>query len=82
MKDAQLLERIVFDPKVMVGKPIVSGTRLTVEFILGLLGRGATIEDILAEYTSLTQEDIQACFLFANKSLANTSFMPLVSKTS
>ncbi len=82
MKDAQLLERIVFDPKVMVGKPIVRGTRLTVEFILGLLGRGATIEDILAEYTSLTQEDIQACFLFANKSLENTSFMPLVSKTS
>ena len=69
-------------PKVMVGKPIVRGTRLTVEYILGLLGRGATIEDILAEYTSLTQEDIQACFLFANKSLANTSFMPLVSKTS
>lgn len=82
MTDEQLLERIDFDPKVMVGKPVIKGTRLTVEFILGLLAHGATIEEVLGEYTGLTQEDIRACFLFANKSLENTSFMPLVGKTS
>ena len=59
--DEQLLERIVVDPKVMVGKPIIKGTRLTVEYILGLLAHGTTIEEILDEYVSLTPQDIQAC---------------------
>lgn len=75
MKDQQLLERITFDPKVMTGKPIIRGTRLTVEFILNLLAHGATFPEILAEYEGLTQEDIQACLLFAAHSLENTSFM-------
>ncbi len=77
MKDEQLLERITIDPKVMVGKPIIKGTRLTVEFILNLLAHGATVAEILGEYKGLTQEDIQACLLFATKSLESTAFMPL-----
>jgi uncharacterized protein (DUF433 family) len=77
MTDQQLLERISLDPKVMVGKPVIKGTRLTVEFILNLLAHGATVAEILDEYEGLTQEDIQACFLFATKSLENTTFMPL-----
>jgi uncharacterized protein (DUF433 family) len=77
MTDQQLIERITLNPKVMVGKPVIKGTRLTVEYILNLLARGATVEDILEEYEGLTQEDIQACFLFATKSLENTTFMPL-----
>lgn len=77
MKDAQLLERITFDPKIMVGKPVIKGTRLTVEYILNLLAHGATIQEILQEYEGLTQEDIQACLLFATKSLESTAFMPL-----
>ena len=60
----------------MVGKPIVKGTRLTVEFILNLLAHGAISAEILKEYESLTQEDIQACILFATKSLEDTTFMP------
>jgi len=77
MIDQELLERITLNPKVMVGKPVIKGTRLTVEYILNLLAHGATPEEILAEYEGLTHEDIQACFLFATKSLGNTDFMPL-----
>ncbi len=80
MKEEQLLERIVLNPKVMAGKPIIRGTRLAVEFILNLLARGATENEILDEYKSLTYEDIQACFLFVTKSLKNTEFMPLMAE--
>ena len=76
-KDEQLLERITLNPKVMVGKPVVKGTRLTVEYILNLLADGATVTEILGEYDGLTQEDIQACLLFATRSLEYTAFMPL-----
>jgi uncharacterized protein (DUF433 family) len=77
MKDQQLLERITLNPKVMVGKPIIRGTRLTVEYILNLLAHGATVSEVISEYKGLTPEDIQACILFATKSLENTTFMPL-----
>ena len=77
MNERQLLERISINPKVMVGKPVIKGTRLTVEYILNLLAHGSTSEEILQEYEGLTQEDIQACLLFATKSLQNTDFMPL-----
>jgi uncharacterized protein (DUF433 family) len=80
MKDQQLLERITLNPKVMVGKPVIKGTRLTVEYILNLLAHGATATEIIEEYKGLTQEDIQACFLFATKSLENTTFMPLAAE--
>ncbi len=77
MSDQQLLERIVCDPKVVVGKPVIKGTRLTVEYILNLLAHGATAEEILDEYEGLTREDIRACLLFASQSLSSTAFMPL-----
>jgi len=77
MEDQRLLQRITLNPQVMAGKPIIQGTRLTVEYILNLLAHGATTEEILAEYQGLETEDIQACFLFATKSLADTAFMPL-----
>jgi hypothetical protein len=53
MKYKQLLERITVDPKVMVGKPVICGTRLTVEYILNLLAHGATIGEILAAASPL-----------------------------
>ncbi len=81
MNDETLLERITLNPKVMVGKPIIRGTRLTVEFILNLLAHGATIAEILDEYDGLTPEDIQACLLFARESLSRTDFMPLILET-
>lgn len=77
MTDQQLLERIVLDPKVMVGKPVIKGTRLTVEYILNLLAHGATEEEIVEEYEGLKREDIRACILFAAKSLEDMDFVPL-----
>lgn len=78
MTDQQLLQRITLDPGVVAGKPVIQGTRLTVEYILRLLAHGATAEEILAEYDGLAPEDIQACLLFATKSLESTFFGPLV----
>jgi len=77
MDDQQLLERITLDPEVMTGKPVIRGTRLTVEYVLNLLAHGATEEEILEEYSSLTREDIRACLLFSARSLSESSFMPL-----
>lgn len=78
MKDQELLKRIALNPEVMVGKPVIEGTRLTVEYILNLLAHGATVEGILEEYDGLSVEDVQACLLFATKSLESTVFGPLV----
>ena len=71
MEKERLLERIVISPKVMVGKPVIKGTRLTVQYILGLLAHGATADEILQEYEGLTREDILACLLFADERVAN-----------
>ena len=65
MIEQQLLEHITLNPNVMVGKPVIKGTRLTVEYVLHLLAHGATVEEILEEYAGLTPDDIQACMLFA-----------------
>ncbi len=70
MNDEQLLERIVSDPAVMAGKPVIRGTRLSVDFILNLLAHGMTEEEIRAEYAGLSKEDIQACLLFATRHVA------------
>ena len=81
MKDQDLLQRITLNPKIMAGKPIIKGTRLTVEYILNLLAHGATTEEVLEEYQGLKTEDILACFLFATRSLSDTDFMPLTVET-
>jgi len=77
MSNEQLLNRISTNPKVMVGKPVIKGTRLTVEYILNLLAHNSTVDEILKEYEGLQAEDIQACLLFASRSMENTEFMPL-----
>jgi uncharacterized protein (DUF433 family) len=78
MTNQQLLDRIAVNPAVMVGKPVIVGTRLTVDYILNLLAHGATFQEILDEYDGLKATDIQACLLFATKSLEETTFMPLM----
>ncbi len=62
-------ERITVDPQVLVGKPIIRGTRISVEFVVDLLGRGWSNEQILEEYAHLTPEDIQACLAYAGEVL-------------
>lgn len=77
MEDRELLKRITTNPKIMTGKPVISGTRLTVEYILNLLAHDTSVTDILAEYDGLVEADIKACLLFASRSLESASFMPL-----
>ena len=77
MSEKEILSRIIIDPKIMVGKPVVKGTRLTVQFILGLLAQGMSTEEIIEKYATLTKEDILACLLFARDALASTTFVPL-----
>ena len=59
-------DHIIIDPHVLVGKPVIKGTRVAVEFVVELLGRGWTQEQILQEYDHLTREDIQACLAYAS----------------
>lgn len=62
-------ERIVVDPKILVGKPVIKGTRLAVEFILDLLAQGWPPGEILRNYPGLETEDIQACLAYARDML-------------
>jgi uncharacterized protein (DUF433 family) len=82
VNNEDLLERINIDPNVMVGKPVIRGTRLTVEYILGLLAHGVTMDEILEEYLGLEKDDIYACLLFASKTLEDASFVPLKAEAS
>jgi uncharacterized protein (DUF433 family) len=58
-------DRIVVDADVLVGKPVVKGTRISVELVVDLLARGYTKEHILQQYDHLTPEDVQACLAYA-----------------
>jgi uncharacterized protein (DUF433 family) len=61
-----LSERIVIDPEILAGKPVIRGTRLAVEFILELLAAGQSEADILANYPGLTHDDLLACLAYAS----------------
>ena len=71
--------RIVANPGILGGKPIVEGTRLSVEHILGLLANGMTNEEIIADYPDLTEESIRAVLAYAAKALRNEIFIDVVS---
>jgi uncharacterized protein (DUF433 family) len=70
-------ERIVVDPKVLVGKPVIRGTRLSVEFILDLLANDWTIEQVLDEYPQLKREDIIAVLKYAAEMVKEEKAYPL-----
>jgi uncharacterized protein (DUF433 family) len=60
------LDRIVVDPQILVGKPVVRGTRLSVEFLLGLMANGWPVAEILRNYPGLVREDLLACLEYAS----------------
>lgn len=68
--------RINLDPKVLTGKPVVRGTRLSVEFVIGLLADGWTEADIIANYPGLSSEDIRACLAYARDALSAEKIYP------
>ena len=68
--------RITLDPKVLAGKPVVRGTRLSVEFVIGLMAEGWSEADILANYPGITHEDIIACLAYAPDTLSSEKVFP------
>lgn len=64
-------ERIEINPKVMLGKPVIRGTRVPVELILRKLGEGATEDELLESYPQLSKEDIRAAITYAADTLAH-----------
>jgi uncharacterized protein (DUF433 family) len=78
MEHERWRDRIVIDPDVLVGKPIVKGTRLAVGFVVDLLAQGWTEVDILRNYPGLTSRDIQACLAYASSLLQAERVYPLV----
>ena len=77
MDKEQMHEHIVVNPDIKVGKPVINETRLTIEYILGLLAQGTTHAEMMKEYSGITEEDIQACLWFTTKVLGVTDFLPL-----
>jgi uncharacterized protein (DUF433 family) len=71
-------DRIVVDPNILVGKPVVRGTRLAVEFVIDLLAQGWTEAEVLRNYPSLTRDDILACLAYASYRLKTERVYPLV----
>lgn len=69
--------RVVLDPTVLSGKPVVRGTRLSVQFIVGLLAQGWSTAQIVQEYEQLAVEDIQACLAYASDLLQTEHVYPL-----
>lgn len=76
MPPPRVHDRITADPAVLVGKPVVRGTRLAVEFVLDLLAAGWSFDDVLANYPGLTIEDIRACIGYAKDVLAEERVFP------
>lgn len=71
------MERIVVDNKVLAGKPIIKGTRISVEFILEMLSSGMSVGEILKEYPHLKKEDILAAIEYASRVLKKEEFYNL-----
>ena len=68
---------ITVNPKILGGKPIIKGTRISVEFILDLLASGVSEQEILEDYSHLTKEGIQACLRYAARSYKNEMYIEL-----
>ena len=69
-------ERINVDPKILVGKPVIKGTRLAVEFIVDLLAQGLDEKEILRNYPGLTHDDVTACLKYASSILKAEKIYP------
>lgn len=73
-----LLRRITFDKNILTGKPIIRGMRISVDMILELLAKGATVEEILEDYPQLERDDLQAALLYAHLLVAGETILDRV----
>lgn len=69
-------DRILIDPRIMLGKPVIRGTRITVEILLEKLAAGSSFEELLRDYPSLTMEDLRAALAYARASLRSEEVIP------
>ncbi len=74
----ELLERIEIDPDVMLGKPVIRGTRITVEIILEKIAAGCPIEEVVEEYRRLSRDDVLAAVAYARQAIGTDEFIPRV----
>jgi uncharacterized protein (DUF433 family) len=77
MNDEQLWQRISLNPDIMVGKPVIRGTRIPVELIVRMLAQGIPENEILQEYPRLQADDIRAALAYAARVLAHEDVFPL-----
>jgi uncharacterized protein (DUF433 family) len=70
-------DRITIDPKVLVGKPVIKGTRIAVEFVINLLAQGWSESEIVRNYPGLTHENILACLKYAGETLQSEKVYPV-----
>lgn len=73
----KLLKRIELNPKIMLGKPVIKGTRITVEIILRKLAQGIPVKEILADHPNLTAEDIKAAIAYASVAISTDEIYPI-----
>lgn len=81
MVERRLLERIVCDPKIMVGKPVIRNTRIPVEMIVRMVAQGMSPQEIIADYPRLEPEDIQAALYYAAAAVAQEDIYPFELET-
>lgn len=81
MADIDWRKYIHSDPEVLLGKPVVKGTRLSVEFILGLFAEGWTEQQVLENYLTLTSEGLRAVFAFATDCMREESLYSIPTET-
>jgi len=68
--------RIILDPTILAGKPVIRGTRLSVEFVIGLMAEGWRDADILRNYPGFSHDDLAACLAYARDVLRSTKVYP------
>jgi len=79
IKQSPVMDRITVNPRILGGKPIIRGTRISVEFILDLLASDVSEKELLEDYPHLTKEDIHACLRYAARSYKNEIYLALES---
>lgn len=80
--EKKLLSRVVINPKIMVGKPVIKGTRIPVELILKKLAQDIDVKEILEDYPNLTKEDIKAAIMYAESLVENERVLPILTAKS
>ena len=73
-----IVQRVEVNPDIMVGKPVIKGTRIPVDLIVKLLGEGLNIEEILKDYPQLSETDVKAALLYASKVLSGEQVFPIL----